>query len=94
MMKTVFAFALVAMSGTALAYQPSTDAQVQPAEAEETAAPEAEVDAQGEYRAAAIAFSRCRLNARRDVGPAAAAGRCNASRKRMLAAKEALRAGK
>jgi hypothetical protein len=116
MVKTVFALALLAMSGTALAVQqqpaPAQEAtevmapaeevdaaaDAQAAEAEEaTVAPTAEEDRLSDkenYRAAVKALSRCRQNARRDNTPAAAVNSCGSQRKRMMAAKEALRDSK
>jgi hypothetical protein len=116
MVKTAFALALLAMSGTALAVQqqpapageapeamaPAEEAdaaaEAQPAEAEEaTVTADAEEDQMSDkenYRAAMKALSNCRQNARRDNTPAAAVNACGSQRKRMLAAKEALRASK
>jgi hypothetical protein len=97
MLKTVFALVLMAVSGTALAYQSTSgDAAVQPADGEEAAATadEEQLSDKEVYRAAVKAFSKCRQNARRDNTPAAAANACSSQRKRMLAAKESLRGSK
>jgi hypothetical protein len=126
MVKTVFALALMASSGTALAYQqqpvpteeaaeavdpvveadaaeqpaadlpvePAADVPAEPAEAEEADEAEAEevqVSAEDDYRAAARAFTKCRQRAHLSGGTAAVAASCATQRKRMLAAKEALR---
>lgn len=94
MKKTVFALALMALSGTALAYQPASDTAVETAQTGDASATEVQVDAKEDYRAAVKALGKCRQNARRDNTPAAAANACVAQRKRMLAAKEALRTTK
>jgi hypothetical protein len=116
MVKTFFALALLAMSGTAMAFQEQpalteetaeaaapaegadAGAKAQPDGADEAAATATADDEQlsdeENYRAAAKALSKCRLNARRDNTPAAAAAACGSQRKRMLAAKEALKESK
>ncbi len=99
MMKLVFAFALFAPAA-ALAYQPQP---APPAEAEEAAAAaqpagedaaadEVEVDAEEDYRSAVRAYRKCRQDAQK-AGAGAATASCASHRKRMLAAKEALREG-
>jgi hypothetical protein len=96
MIKTVFALALVAVSGTALAQQQDPAAAEATVQAEatveaEAASDEVQVDVQEAYRFALKAFSKCRQKAQREGGAAAVTSSCGAHRKRMLSAKEAAR---
>ena len=100
MKKLVFAFALMASSGAALAYQQQpapvgeTTEEAAPAEEAEAASEEVQVSAEDDYRAAAKAYRKCRQNAHMQGGAAAATSGCTSQRKRMLAAKEALQEAK
>lgn len=103
MMNTVFALALLTMSGNAVAFQQPVTAE-EAAEAGAAAGEQAEAgqegeaveanadtDAQENYREAARAYSKCRVKARQDGGVSAMASACRTQRTRMLAAKEALK---
>jgi hypothetical protein len=118
MVNSVFALALLAMSGSALAYQEqpvatedaveatteaedasataetaAPDAPAEPAQAEEPAEDDAASD-QELLRSATRAYSKCRFNAQRSGGMAAVASACASQRKRLQAAKDAVKASR
>jgi hypothetical protein len=69
--------------------QPSSGSPAQDAEADDVAAEEVEVSAEGDYRAALRSFRKCRRAAIAEGGVAAVNSNCSSHRRRMLSAKEA-----
>jgi hypothetical protein len=108
MLETVFAFALMVTSGTALDFQQgappaeetpivaeaASAVQAQPDPTVEADEAEADISDAENYREAVKAMSKCRQNAYRQGGMAAVKSLCSSQRKRMLAAKEALKEGR